>query len=106
MSNCFGKNVLMILCLFIIYSLIGYPRACKNTRARGCDVGLVVRRLGLAGSGQEGRRVDLRINDRGNFRGKDLGVVHVSPPFDCQSRLFSTRQHAMCTAAGRPISSV
>lgn len=106
MSNCFGKNVLMILCLFIIYSLIGYPVPLQKHKGTGCDVGLVVRRLGLAGSGQEGRRVDLRINDRGNFRGKDLGVVHASPPFDCQSRLFSTRQHAMCAAAGRPISSV
>lgn len=78
----------------------------QKTQGHGVWRGLVVRRLGLAGSGQEGRRVDLRINDRGNFRGKDLGVVHVSPPFDCQSRLFSTRQHAMCAAAGRPISSV
>jgi len=106
MSNCFGKNVLMILCLFIIYSLIGYPPPPVKKKMPRRGVGLVVRCLGLAASGQEGRRVDLRINDRGNFRGKDLGVIHASPPFNCQSRLFSTRQHAMCAAAGRPISSV
>lgn len=101
-QECFDDFVLVHNILFD-----RLPRAlAKKHKGTGCDVGLVVRRLGLAASGQEGRRVDLRINDRGNFRGKDLGVVHASPPFDCQSRLFSIRQHAMCAAAGRPISSV
>ena len=42
MSNCFGKNVLMILCLFIIYSLIGYPVPLQKHKGTGCDVGLVL----------------------------------------------------------------